>query len=107
MSSVINTRGGMNQNPVRAEFNRVYAKNSELELRVNALERDIANLVKKLGSGSGSSGVAGPAGPAGPQGLPGRDGRDGSQGAVGAQGVPGPQGIPGPVGPMGPPAASS
>jgi hypothetical protein len=111
MSSVINTRGGMNQNPVRAEFNRVYQKNSELELRVNSLEREIANLLKKVGAGvSAATPVVGPPGPAGPQGPagpPGRDGRDGMQGAPGPAGIPGQPGAEGPQGPAGPPAASS
>jgi hypothetical protein len=112
MSSVINTRGGMNQNPVRAEFNRVYQKNSELELRVNALEREIANLLKKVGAGSAPAGapVVGPPGPAGPQGSagpPGRDGRDGMQGPPGPAGIPGQPGAVGPQGPEGPVAPSS
>lgn len=106
MSSVINTRGGMNQNPVRAEFNRVYQKNSELELRVNAMEREIANLLKKIGSGVSSAapvvGPPGPAGPQGPAGPPGRDGRDGMQGAPGPAGIPGQPGAEGPQGPAGP-----
>ena len=113
MSSVINSRGGMNQNPVRAEFNRVYAKNSELELKVNALERELANLIKKIGSGGISSsatpvaGPPGPAGPAGPAGPPGRDGRDGQQGPPGPAGIPGQNGAQGqngqdgPAGPIG------
>ena len=111
MSSVINTRGGMNQNPVRAEFNRVYQKNSELELRVNSLEREIANLLKKVGAGASAAtpvvGPPGPAGPQGPAGPPGRDGRDGMQGAPGPAGIPGQPGAEGPQGPAGPAAASS
>ena len=103
----------MNQNPVRAEFNRVYQKNSELELRVNAMEREIANLLKKIGAGVPSSSAAplvgppGPAGPQGPAGPPGRDGRDGMQGAPGPAGIPGQPGAEGPQGPVGPAAASS
>lgn len=107
MSSVINTRGGMNQNPVRAEFNRVYAKNSELELRLNGLEREVANLTKKLAAASlapvaAATPVQGPPGPAGPAGPPGRDGRDGLQGPPGPAGIPGQQGPAGAEGPQGP-----
>ena len=99
MSSVAygSSRNALSTNPLRVEMNRIINLNTQLELRVNALEREIQNLSKKVvapapASASASAGIPGPAGPAG---IPGRDGRDGNSGP---QGPPGPQGIPGPAG---------
>jgi len=100
MSSVGGSRGGYNQNPLRAEFNRVYKMNTDLELRLNSLEREVDNLIKKLASQPATS-VAGPPGPPGVAGPPGPPGVTGPPGVAGP---PGPAGIPGPTGPA--PASS-
>ena len=108
MSSVAygSSRNALATNPLRAEMNRIINLNTQLELRVNALERELQNLSKKVvaPSAAAAAGVPGPAGPPGPAGVPGRDGRDGTSGP---QGPPGPQGVPGPAGPTGPVASTS
>jgi hypothetical protein len=92
MSSVGGSRGGYNQNPLRAEFNRVYRQNADLELRLNSLERELVNLTKKLASQPVPTGVTGPPGP---------------QGVAGPAGPVGPQGVAGIPGPTGPAPVSS
>ena len=72
MSSVLYSRGvnSQNNNPLKAEINRVIALNSVLEKRVSMLERELVNLSTK-GGAVGPAGPAGPTGPAGPAGVPG------------------------------------
>ena len=70
-------------------FNPVGRKVRSLEVALEALRKEIADL-KKASPGLGSAGVAGPAGPAGPP------------GPVGPAGPPGPAGADGAAGPVGP-----
>lgn len=73
-------------------FNPVGRKVRSLEVALEALRKEIADLKKASpGLGGGAPGAPGPAGPAGPAGAP---------GPAGADGAPGPAGPAGPAGPI-------
>ena len=81
-------------------FNPVGRKVRSLEVALDALRKEIADLKKASpGLGASAPGPVGPVGPAGPAGPAGPVGPAGPAGPAGANGV---DGAPGPAGPAGP-----
>ncbi len=79
-------------------FNPVGRKVRSLEVALEALRKEIADLKKASpGLGGGAPGAPGPAGPVGPAGPA---GATGAPGPAGADGAPGPAGPAGPAGPI-------